>query len=59
MKWPCIVDAVVLIVFIVACIWEWRRDVNAKAREEAEKMYSESEYAKGAKAVNPYRVKLR
>ena len=32
MKWPCIIDAVVLTAFVVACIWEWRWDVNAKAR---------------------------
>lgn len=35
MKIACIIDFFVLAGFLALCVWEWRRDVNAKARNEA------------------------
>ena len=54
MKWPCIIDAVVLTAFVVACIWEWRRDVNAKAHAELKELMLPK-----AKVVNPYRDSMK
>ena len=39
---------------VVACIWEWRRDVNAKARAELKELMLPK-----AKVVNPYRDSMK